>query len=532
MADYYSILNKTITGLAQNTPQVRQVVYSKARAAIENQLRKMNPVPEEDVIARQLGQLEDAITSLEAEYTPTTIVEDIAPPEPQSVTEIPPAPEEAPPVVSEEIISNPQPEIPTTEESVISTSVPVEVSAEVPVVPEPALTLPEPEAAPQVMTEVPVAPEPSNSQIEPVSTTVSDSIPEPEAVASLDSPIHAPEEKGGILKTLIIVLILLLLIGGAVAWFAKDTLAPIFQPATSTNSDSSGGDQNSEETLETAEDAPADEPVSETTDEATGDEQTAEKEVERLESDQEDAGAATDEEIAAELEATQEPILLSEDGTQSPTPVENEVEAVVEPVEENSETETASQDQAVSTDPSLGESAFLYEEGSGGSSPTRSDASVSWELGQIQPGEGLPNEAIIIGKMSVPANGMSLELSIKRNVDPALSASHLIELNFTVPEGFAGGSIEDISRFVLKPTEDARGEQLVAVPVKVSEGFFLIALDNLDQAVEVNRQLLVQSPWIDIPVSYNTGKRALVTMKKGDKGDQVFKQAFEDWASR
>ena len=61
MADYYSILNKTITGLAKNTPEVRQAVYSKARLAIEAQLRKMDPPPAEELIANQLELLEEAI---------------------------------------------------------------------------------------------------------------------------------------------------------------------------------------------------------------------------------------------------------------------------------------------------------------------------------------------------------------------------------------------------------------------------------------------------------------------------------------
>ena len=84
----------------------------------------------------------------------------------------------------------------------------------------------------------------------------------------------------------------------------------------------------------------------------------------------------------------------------------------------------------------------------------------------------------------------------------------------------------------MKTTEEAPGEPLVAVPVKVSEGYFLIALDNLTQAVAVNTQLLKESAWIDVPIVYGTGKRALITLEKGGTGERVFDEAFKDWQNR
>ncbi|MEO1142710.1 MAG: hypothetical protein AAFW66_10255, partial [Pseudomonadota bacterium] len=72
MADYYSILNKTISGLARNTPEVREVVYNKARAAIEKQLRGLSPPPGEAAIESQLKLLEEAIIVIEAENVEAT----------------------------------------------------------------------------------------------------------------------------------------------------------------------------------------------------------------------------------------------------------------------------------------------------------------------------------------------------------------------------------------------------------------------------------------------------------------------------
>jgi hypothetical protein len=70
------------------------------------------------------------------------------------------------------------------------------------------------------------------------------------------------------------------------------------------------------------------------------------------------------------------------------------------------------------------------------------------------------------------------------------------------------------------------------VPVKIDTGYFLIALNNLETATATNKRLLIDSSWIDIPLGYTTGRRALVTLEKGAIGDKVFRDAFADWDKR
>jgi len=43
---------------------------------------------------------------------------------------------------------------------------------------------------------------------------------------------------------------------------------------------------------------------------------------------------------------------------------------------------------------------------------------------------------------------------------------------------------------------------------------------------------LLESSWIDVPLGYTTGRRALVTLEKGALGNKVFKDAFADWDKR
>ena len=73
------------------------------------------------------------------------------------------------------------------------------------------------------------------------------------------------------------------------------------------------------------------------------------------------------------------------------------------------------------------------------------------------------------------------------------------------------------------------GRSLVAAPAKIADGIFLIALNNLEDAKTRNVSLMTTRDWIDIPVQYKTGRRALVTLEKGASGAAVFKEVFDAW---
>jgi hypothetical protein len=67
MADYYSILKKTIASLPESNGAARRSVYSRARNAIVNQLKAYEPpLSPSEITAEQL-RLEEAIRKVEAE---------------------------------------------------------------------------------------------------------------------------------------------------------------------------------------------------------------------------------------------------------------------------------------------------------------------------------------------------------------------------------------------------------------------------------------------------------------------------------
>ncbi|KQT54321.1 hypothetical protein ASG43_01540 [Aureimonas sp. Leaf454] len=184
------------------------------------------------------------------------------------------------------------------------------------------------------------------------------------------------------------------------------------------------------------------------------------------------------------------------------------------------------------TTPAVAQKAVFYEERSETEAGTQRGGNVVWSVVNEAPAEGQPPEPAIRAVADIPEENIRLTLTIRRNTDATLPASHVIELMFDTPPNFPGGSVANVQRLALKPTEQARGEPLIGVAGKISDGFFIIALNNLSEAANANIDLLSREQWIDIPIAYATGRRALMSIEKGVPGDRVFKQAIDAWASK
>jgi hypothetical protein len=94
-----------------------------------------------------------------------------------------------------------------------------------------------------------------------------------------------------------------------------------------------------------------------------------------------------------------------------------------------------------------------------------------------------------------------------------------------------GKSIKKVARIVMKATDEGRGQPLLGVDAKITDGFFWIALSAEAADVSANLALLRERNWIDIALVYDTGQRAILSFEKGTPGDRVFQKAMTAWSS-
>src|SRR3974390_163157 len=67
MADYHPLISRAVNGLTKNTGENRRALYERARTALVNQLRGVQPALDETDITRERLGLEEAIRKVEAE---------------------------------------------------------------------------------------------------------------------------------------------------------------------------------------------------------------------------------------------------------------------------------------------------------------------------------------------------------------------------------------------------------------------------------------------------------------------------------
>ena len=194
-----------------------------------------------------------------------------------------------------------------------------------------------------------------------------------------------------------------------------------------------------------------------------------------------------------------------------------------------------SSDRAPSGLPSLQEAipssqkVVLYEEDPGNPSGTQIVGNAVWHTERVTGAGGQGSEMVIRGDIDIPDQKLSLRLSLRRNDDKQLPASHTVEVFFKIPPDFTHGSIASIPGIMVKQGEASRGIALTGVAVKVTDNYFLVGLSSADTEMLRNIQLLKERNWFDIPIVYSDGKRALIAIEKGLSGERAFSEAFSVW---
>ncbi|MEX0852398.1 MAG: hypothetical protein WD036_03820 [Bauldia sp.] len=525
MAEYFAVLTKAVASLETSTVEARRAVYDKARNALIGQLKAIDPpLPPAD-ISRQRLELEEAIRRVEraAVSNPAAIAgrpagQPAAPPgshparSPQPippaapVAEVPatpadgrPSPQdvfrramhdagargESPPAerapATARQTPNPESAKDTFGNERIERPPPPRstrgYSERSPAAPEPRLApdydweREEPAAGPQYEFEPDVDHEAERS----VRRGRRGPVPNDEALAARPSRLPA----------ILLLILIIAMVGGLAAfgWSQRDILADLLSWSDS----------------QTAEAPPPADAAS--TEPAEGPAPVSNKDPGRLL-----PGEASDQPVRVV-----EPSPAATDaGTGAP--------AVTAP-------EAGTQ---LDVDAVVAQKAVLYEEppdsARASSGADAFDAAVTWSY--VADG---PNGPQITANVDVPGRGMKVTISIRRNTDATLPASHLIEVVADTPADFPGEAIRNIPRFILKPSEDARGQPLLGAAATVAEGFFWIALSGVEADVKANLELLKTRGWIDVPMVYGTGQRAILTIEKGTPGERVFERALAAW---
>jgi hypothetical protein len=187
--------------------------------------------------------------------------------------------------------------------------------------------------------------------------------------------------------------------------------------------------------------------------------------------------------------------------------------------------------QASSTDDlaPVAQRVVLYDEDPSDPKGKQYVGSVIWRTEPIKASGTQKADLAVRADIDIPDRKFKMTMSFRRNTDPSLPASHTAELTFILPPDFNGGGVANVPGILMKSNEQARGTPLAGLAVKVTDGFFLVGLSNVDTDRTRNIQLLKERSWFDVPLVYVNQRRAIIAIEKGAPGERAFNDAFAAW---
>jgi hypothetical protein len=534
MVDFVSPLKKTLGGLSNPTPEVRTRVYDKARSTIADQLAKKTPPLAPSVIAQHKRTLEDAIATVEGEYAR-------------------PAPVSDPLAELEDIFSS----IDRNKNQSSHVRQPVKTEPAWQPAPAAKATLnwqkPPPAAPPERADPVP-----SEADIPAADDkgdvlrgdAFSDNVfsndgPAPSGTFQRPRLAERKRSYGGLIAAAVALLVVAG--GGYGIWLNKDAFSSMLG-LNSTEVATTKPLVKSAAPADPAADAAARPPAEPAAPDTDGAKFTQRLTPEGGEVDPGPAsgqsGIGEGESVAAlttpppaapapeapagDAQATDAPATPGAAPAAAPPAGEAAPDTATPAAPSPGATPAAPAETALA----VGQKAIFYEERTSTAQGSAEPGSIVWSLVQESPGGNLPPEPAIRAEASIPGKDVQLRMTIRRNTDQTLPASHIIEMIFLTPDGFDGGGVDNILRVAMKGSEQDAGSPLIGIPAKIADGFFLVALNDTKADENANLTLLRGQNWIDVPVVYKTGRRALLTMEKGIPGDKVFDEALKAWQAK
>lgn len=174
-----------------------------------------------------------------------------------------------------------------------------------------------------------------------------------------------------------------------------------------------------------------------------------------------------------------------------------------------------------------GEKAFLYAT-TGGQQPIVA-GNVAWNEIESSPQPGAPAEPAIRGDVVIPTERFRATVTLRRNLDKTLPATHLLELLFVPDEAGGSSAVASVERVTFLQSTESRGDALVGTIVKIADNIFVVALADIPEARRLHETLFRNPDLIEIQFTYFSGRRSALRLVTGKTGGEVFANAIDVW---
>lgn len=159
--------------------------------------------------------------------------------------------------------------------------------------------------------------------------------------------------------------------------------------------------------------------------------------------------------------------------------------------------------------------------------------SARWTLIRESHVKGAPEEMAIQGDITIPDEGLSLRLILRRNTDRSFPAAYMMDLIFILSDKFSGKAISNVQALTFKASEQSIGQGLTrAISAKIKDDFFLVALSRNHPFIDGNLQLMRKLNWMRLVLTDKNGRINELTFAKGPTGESIFNEVIGQWLAQ
>jgi hypothetical protein len=177
--------------------------------------------------------------------------------------------------------------------------------------------------------------------------------------------------------------------------------------------------------------------------------------------------------------------------------------------------------------PVTARAAMLVATAADAQKPAVTIGTVIWSAAPALPGQ--PGSLGVKADIDIPDLKMHASMTLRKNTDAALPASHTIDLRLVFDEGSPIKGVKDIDLPRMRRDESPNADPLLGVKVKINDSYFLIGLNRADADISRNVDEIATRGWFDFPLLLNDDRIAKLTFEKAADGERVVNDALAVW---
>jgi hypothetical protein len=155
---------------------------------------------------------------------------------------------------------------------------------------------------------------------------------------------------------------------------------------------------------------------------------------------------------------------------------------------------------------------------------------VVWRLETINRGPGQPASQAVRAELDIPDAKFSAVMTIEKNTDATLPASHTVTWRFARAPDSPIPEIAETDNLQMRDETSPQVDPLMGARARITSNIFIIALTAGDAPSRRNTELLQTKGWFDLPVRTADNRIAKITLEKGGPGEKVMQEAMQKWA--